>query len=254
MRWTLDGEEWRAPFDTKTLADAFRSELVSATRRGEAFNLVTGRPVSHQCGASAVNWYDFAVQFADAQWHRTGGNNRKNTSKALMATTVALLRTQPTAFRPVDVRTALREFAFNTRRREDAPPEMATILKWVERNTVTMAAWEDPAKVDEVLRAVGSKLDGTRAAASSVKRNRRILNVAMEYAVKHRILRANPLPKGRGAAPKTSSAVDKRSLLNPEQAARLLGWVRRRTRGGKRLHAFFATMYYAGPRPEEVWR
>ncbi|WP_153534012.1 hypothetical protein [Streptomyces sp. RB17] len=126
---------------------------------------------------------------------------------------------------------------------------MATILKWVERNTLTMEAWEDAAKVDEVLRAVGSKSDGTRAAASSVKRNRRILNVAMDYAVKHRILRANPLPKEGGAAPKTSSAVDKRSLLNPEQAARLLGWVRRRPRSGDRLHAFFATMHYAGSRP-----
>jgi integrase len=252
VRWELDGKEYRAPFDTKALADAFRSELVSATRRGEAFDLATGRPVSNQSGASAVNWYDFAVQFADAQWHRTGGNNRKNTAKALMATTVALLRTRPSAYRPVDVRTALREFAFNARRREDASPEVATILKWVERNTLTMAAWEDPAKVEEVLRAVDSKLDGTRAAASSVKRNRRILNVAMEYAVKHKILRANPLPKGRGAAPKTSSAVDKRSLLNPEQAARLLGRVRRRPRGGTRLHGFFATMYYAGPRPEEV--
>ncbi|MFE5924105.1 tyrosine-type recombinase/integrase [Streptomyces sp. NPDC056468] len=103
-----------------------------------------------------------------------------------------------------------------------------------------------------MLQAVSCKLDGTRAAASSIKRNRRILNVAMEYAVRHRILRVNPLPKGRGSTPKTSSAVDKRSLLNPEQAARLLGWVRRRPRGGKRLHAFFSTMYYAGPRPEEV--
>lgn len=252
VRWTLDGDEWRAPFDTHPLADAFRSELVSATRRGEAFSLTTGRPVSHQSGANTVNWYDFAVQFADAQWHRTGGNNRKNTAKALMAATVALLRTPPTTFRPVDVRTALREYAFNARRRKDAPPQVATILKWVERNSLTMAAWEDPAKVDAVLQAVDSKLDGTRAAASSVKRNRRILNVAMEYAVKHRILRANPLPKGRGAAPKTSSAIDKRALLNPDQAARLLGWVRRRPRGGERLHGFFATMYYAGARPEEV--
>lgn len=252
VRWELDGKEWRAPFGTKALADAFRSELVSATRRGEAFSLATGRPVSHKSRASAMNWYHFAVQFADVQWHRTGGNNRKNTAKALMATTVALLRTPPAAFRAVDVRTALREFAFNTRRRQDAPAEITTILKWVERNTLTMAAWEDPAKVDEVLRAVDLKLDGTQAAASSVKRNRRILNVAMGYAVKHQILRVNPLPKGRGATPRTSSTVDKRSLLNPEQAARLLGWVRRRPRGGKRLHAFFATMYYAGPRPEEV--
>ncbi len=71
VRWELDGKEWRAPLGTRALADAFRSELVSATRRGEAFSLTTGRPVSHQSGVSAVNWYDFAVQFADAQWHRT---------------------------------------------------------------------------------------------------------------------------------------------------------------------------------------
>ncbi|MFE6484084.1 tyrosine-type recombinase/integrase [Streptomyces sp. NPDC057757] len=252
VRWAVDGKPFRKPFATAALADAHRSELVSATRRGEAFNRVTGEPVSHQSEAHAANWYNFAVQFADAQWHRTAGNSRKNTSKALMATTVALLRVPPAAFKPVDVRTALREFAFNTKRRKETPPEVAVILNWVERNTLSMAAWEDPARVEEVLRLVGTKLDGTRAAASSVKRNRRILNVAMEYAVKHKILRSNPLPKGKGSAPRTSSAVDKRSLLNPEQAARLLRWIRDRPRGGKRLHAFFATMYYAGPRPEEV--
>ncbi|MEW1930231.1 site-specific integrase, partial [Streptomyces sp. NPDC088360] len=37
VRWALDGTEHRAPFGTRALADAFRSELVSATRRGEAF-------------------------------------------------------------------------------------------------------------------------------------------------------------------------------------------------------------------------
>ncbi|MFE5924106.1 hypothetical protein [Streptomyces sp. NPDC056468] len=38
VRWELDGREWRAPFDTFALADAFRSDLVRATRRGEAFS------------------------------------------------------------------------------------------------------------------------------------------------------------------------------------------------------------------------
>ncbi|MER7805860.1 tyrosine-type recombinase/integrase [Streptomyces sp900116325] len=253
VRWALDGKEWRQPFATAALADSFRSELVSATRHGEAFSLTTGRPVSHQSDSGTVSWYQFALQFTDAQWHRTSGNNRKNVAKALMTTTIALLRTPPpTAFKPVDVRTALREFAFNTKRREETPPEVAAILKWIERNTLSMDAWEEPAKVEAVLNAVSSLLDGTPAAASSAKRNRRILNVAMEYAVKHRILRSNPLPKGRGTSPKTSSAVDKRALLNRGQAARLLGWVRLRPRGGQRLHAFFATMYYAGPRPEEA--
>ncbi|MFD3580603.1 tyrosine-type recombinase/integrase [Streptomyces sp. NPDC058644] len=251
-RWTLDGREYREPFGTRALADSFRSELVSAMRRGEAFSRETGRPVSHASGASAVNWYDFAVQFADTQWLRTAGNSRKNTAKALTATTVAFLRTSPTAFKPVEVRTALREFAFNTRRREEAPPEVATILKWVERNTPSMAAWEDPVKVEGVLRSVDTLLDGKRAAASSIKRTRRILNVAMEYAIKHKILRTNPLPKGRGATPKTSNAVDRRSLIHPQRMARILARIRRRTRGGRRLHAYFSTLYYTGPRPEEA--
>lgn len=47
-----------------------------------------------------------------------------------------------------------------------------------------------------------------------------------------------------------SSTIDNRSLLNMTQAAELLGWVHARPRGGSRLHAFVATMYYAWP--EEV--
>lgn len=33
-------------------------------------------------------------------------------------------------------------------------------------------------------------------------------------------------------------------MLNPEQAAATLDWIRRRSRGGEWLHAFFATLYY----------
>ncbi|RSS80731.1 tyrosine-type recombinase/integrase [Streptomyces sp. WAC06614] len=253
VRWFLGGREWRAPFATAALADAFRSELVGATRRGEAFSVTTGRPVSHRSGAAEVSWYDFAVQFADHQWQRTSGNSRKNTAKALTAATLALLKAPvPSAYDPVTVRRALREYAFNARRRAAVPADESVVLRWIERNSLTMAAWESTTKVDAVLHAVSSLLDGTTAAASSVKRHRRILNVAMEYAVRHDVLRTNPLPKGRGASPKTSTAVDKRSLLNPLKAAGLLGWVRGRPRGGRRLHAFFATMYYAGPRPEEA--
>nr|WSW59763.1 site-specific integrase [Streptomyces sp. NBC_00998] len=253
VRWTLQGAEWRQAFATAALAESFRSGLVVAMRRGEPFSLTTGRPVSYQSAASERNWYDFAIQFADAQWVRTSGNNRKNVAKALMATTVALLKSSlPSHFAPVDVRTALREFAFNTGRREVAEAETRAILVWVRRNSPTMGAWEDPRTVERVLNALDKRLDGSATAASSVKRTRRILNVAMEHAVKHDVLKSNPLPKGRGTAPKTSAAVDKRSLVGKGQAAQLLAWVRRRPRGGPRLHAFFATMYYAAPRPEEV--
>ncbi|MZE52411.1 tyrosine-type recombinase/integrase [Streptomyces sp. SID5770] len=255
VRWELNGREHRQTFVTAALAESFRAGLVSAARKGEAFSLATGLPVSHISQAAGVTWYDFAIQFVDQLWARTSANNRRNVAKALTPVTIALLRSQPTAFKGVDVRRALREYAFNTLRRDQAPPEVAVILRWVERNSLTMAAWEDEGTVETVLRAAGTKLDGTPVAASTARRTKRVLNVLIEHAIKKKVLKENPLPKGKSASAvtsKTSSAVDKRSLLNKEQAAKLLGWVYGRSRGGPRLHTFFATMYYAGARPEEV--
>jgi integrase len=254
VRWVVAGKRWREPFDTVALAEGFRSELIQATGKGEAFVIATGLPVSHRSKSAAMTWYKFAVQYVDARWPQLGGNSRKNTAKTLTATTIALLRVQPTQFDPVAVRTALREWAFNANRRSEAPRDVAAILKWVERNSLPVSVWEDPEKVDDVLQAIDTLLDGKQAAAWSRKRHRRILNVVMKYAIRRRILRINPLPKGKEATTtaKTTNAVDKRCLMNPEQAAALLDWIRRRSRGGKRLHAFFATLYYCGPRPEEA--
>ncbi|MFJ8779752.1 tyrosine-type recombinase/integrase [Streptomyces sp. NPDC102476] len=254
VRWVVAGKRWREPFGTMALAEGFRSELIQATGKGEAFVIATGLPVSHRSKSAAMSWYTFAVEYVDARWPQLGGNSRKNTAKTLTAATLALLRTRPTQFDPVAVRTALREWAFNANRRREAPRDVVTILRWVERNSLAVSVWEDPEKVDDVLQAIDTRLDGKQAAAWSRKRHRRILNVVMKYAIRRRILRTNPLPKGKEAttATKTTNAVDKRCLMNPDQAAALLDWIRRRPRGGKRLHAFFATLYYCGPRPEEA--
>ncbi|MGW0576102.1 hypothetical protein ACWD25_09050 [Streptomyces sp. NPDC002920] len=109
-------------------------------------------------------------------------------------------------------------------------------------------------EVDEVPRAVDTRLDGKQAAAWSRKRHGRVLNVVMQHAIRRRVLRTNPLPKRKEstAVTKTTNAVDKRSLMNADQAAALLDWIRCRPRGGKRLRAFFATLCFCGLRPEEA--
>ncbi|MEV4501113.1 tyrosine-type recombinase/integrase [Streptomyces klenkii] len=152
------------------------------------------------------------------------------------------------------MRKALREYAFNKLRRDEAPPEVRTILSWIRRHSLPMSAWEETKHVDNVMLALSTLLDGKRAAASSVNRERRILNVVIKYAIREKILKTNPLPKGKdeNAPPKAAQAIDKRSLLNPTQVARLLAWIAARPRTGNRLHAFFATLYYAGLRPEEA--
>ncbi|MFJ4519642.1 hypothetical protein ACIP4Y_01600 [Streptomyces sp. NPDC088810] len=68
-----------------------------------------------------MSWYKFAVEYVDARWPQLGGNSRKNIAKTLTATTIALLRAKRTQFPPAAVRTALREWAFNTNRRPTRP-------------------------------------------------------------------------------------------------------------------------------------
>ncbi|WP_240678227.1 tyrosine-type recombinase/integrase [Streptomyces griseoviridis] len=258
--WKVGTKKHSKTFATKALADARRSDLLTAVKRGEPFSVETGVPVSYSSKAADTNWYDFAVEFVDKTWPHVSANQRKNVAKALTSATIALLRTPPKQFDPVIVRTALREWAFNFKRRtnpeEPMPDDVRVILDWVQRNALSMAAWEQSDRVDAVVSAFGTLLDGTAAAASSVSRNRRIMNLAMEYAVRHGILRQNPLPKGKGSgggAPKVAQAIDKRSLLNPEQVTALLDWIGKRPlRRGTLYRAFFATLCYAGLRPEEA--
>ncbi|MET8554824.1 site-specific integrase [Streptomyces sp. NPDC004959] len=204
-----------------------------------------------------MSWYEFAVEFVDDAWPGYSANQRKNVAKALMTATIALLRTPPPArFDPVRVRTALREWAFHAKRRADTtgtPPDIREILGWVERNTRNMSAWEEPEQVDRVLHALGTKLDGTAAAPSSVLRHRRIMNLVIEKAVRRKVLSRNPLPKGKvaNAAPSVPAAIDKRSLLNTAQIQSMLAWIGTR-RYGHVYQAFFATLCYAGLRPEEA--
>ena len=96
------------------------------------------------------------------------------------------------------------------------------------------------------------RLDGKNAAASTARRHRIILANAMDYAVELGLLETNPIRALKWTAPKVSSQVDRRSVVNPRQARALLEAVRAQQPSGPRLVTFFAVMYYAGLRPEEA--
>jgi integrase len=84
------------------------------------------------------------------------------------------------------------------------------------------------------------------------RRNRAILANALDYGVELGLLDTNPIRALKWTAPKVSSQVDRRSVVNPSQARALLEAVRAQQPTGPRLVAFFAVMYYAGLRPEEA--
>jgi integrase len=255
VRWVVDGRPRRQPFKTRALAESFRSDLVSAARRGEAFDTTSALPVSMTRAGLDMSWYAFACAWTDRMWPRVAATTRPTHAYALTQFTVALLvgpeRGRPD---PKVLRSALTRWAFNTTRRDDpgTPGEVRKALIWVAGHTRPVSALADPAVLRAVLDAITVRLDGQKAAPSVVSRRRKILGTAVEYAVELRLLAENPIPALRWKPPKSTEAIDRRRVPNPVQARTLLAAVRDQARSGPRLVAFFACLYFAGLRPEEA--
>lgn len=254
VRWMVDGKPWRAPFRTDALADSFRSQLVSAARKGEAFDTETGRPVSLARAEADESWYDFACSYIDMKWADAAGKSRAGNAETLATVTPALLTKSQGRPSADEVRRALYGWAFNTRARTSGPPpeELRPVIAWLERNTVSVSAVADPDKLRAALAAIGRRMDGTLAAASTVARKRAVFHNALEYAVERELLTQNPLTGLKVKKNQTTEAVDRRVVVNHDQAKRLLGAVREQGATGQRLVAFFALLYYAALRPAEA--
>jgi integrase len=150
------------------------------------------------------------------------------------------------------IRAALRQWGLNAKRRADCPEDTTVILTWLSCNTKPVSALTDPAVMRAVLDTAATQLNGQPAAAWTARTNHAILGNAVEYAVERRILSTNPIKALKWKAPQTTQEVDRRSVVNPTQARRLLEAVRGQLPSGPRLVAFFAVIYYAALRPEEA--
>src|SRR5262249_21109557 len=252
VRWKTGPRPWKQPFRAKAQAASFEAELRSAARRGEAFDITTGRPVSWGREDNDMTWYDFCVSYVDMKWKDSSAHHRANIAWALVTVMPAMLATDRGKPDGLATRTALRQWGFNTKQRGDCPDDAAVILAWLASNTKPVAALADPAAMRAVLDAAGTLLDGTKAAPSTVRRNRTILHNALEYAVERKLLTRNPIKVIKWKAPKTGHEIDRRCVVNHLQARRLLSAVRAQMPSGPRLAAFFAVIYYAALRPEEA--
>ena len=254
VRWSVAGRRWREPFRTHALADAFRSELTRATRRGEAFLVETGRPTSMDRAERQVNWLMFARQYAAMKWPQLAPNSRRNTARALTNATLALLTTERARPDDADLRKALTAWAFNLRTSSAGPPpdHVGRALTWLERNTRDVADLGNPAVARSVLDALTVTADGAVAAPATIQRQRGVLVNLAEYAVERRLLASNPITALSWKAPRTVQTVDRRVVVNPGQARELLDAVALEKPSGDRLVAFFGAMYYAALRPGEA--
>ncbi|WP_243408156.1 tyrosine-type recombinase/integrase [Frankia canadensis] len=211
--------------------------------------------------AVARTWLQVARAFVDAKWEQgQAPGSRRSIANVLTAVTVVLFDGPV----PVEVEELVREalpgWSFNTGarttvgrggvRREVAPPQgWAGVVAWMEAHSRPVTDLADPDVVRLVLGALTRRLDGRPAAANTVIRRRQVFEMAVKYAVSRGDLEVNPLVGADWQVPRTVVEVDRRAVVNAEQAGRLFAAVARRA---PELEAFFATIYHAAVRPGEL--
>ncbi|MET9119255.1 tyrosine-type recombinase/integrase [Streptomyces longwoodensis] len=258
VRWTVAGNVFSEQFRTKGLADHYRSKLLQAAHAGEEFDTETGLPDSMVEKAASMTWYAFALKYLAMKWPHAAPNTRNGINESLTAVTMALLDERP-GQPPEDlIRKALRNWAFVLPGPDerDLPSDVANALHWVAKASRPLSDVGDAAIGRAVLDSLRLKLDGTAAAAETVRRKRRTLVNALHYAVDLGEFKENPITSIRWKKPKVVGEVDPRVVANPAQARSLLtavsyvgGYGRAR---GRRLVGLFACMYYGALRPAEA--
>jgi integrase len=257
VRWITGSKRHSRYYETKALANSRRSELMQAARRGEAFDIESGLPVSQLKQRNALSFMEFAQSYMDMKWPHAAATTRGSTVEALATAGAAFVR--DTVGRP-DVRVLRRVLTAHllppTTRDGELSRAERQAVDWLVRQSRPLADLAEPAAVREVLDAMAAKLDGTNVAATVYRRKRAVLFNLLSYAVEQELLTDNPLTRVKRATPQMIDQVDPRVVANPVQIRELLTavtYVGRRNRDrGAHLHAFFATVYYSAARPAEV--
>lgn len=256
VTWRVAKRVWRRTFRTLAQAEAYRSDVLTAARRGEPFSIETGLPSSWAAPAASITWFDFSSAYAKMKWPHASPNHRRGIAEALTDASEALIK--QTAGPTISEQRAALRWAYSTRIRDDAavPDQVQGTIAWLTRNSISMDSLSDRARGAPLMRAVltryGQTQRGKQAAPNTTNRKRMVLHNAMEYAIELGLLNENPMKYVRWARPRSSLAVDPRVVINADQAHRFLAAVEAHSERGRRLKAFFACMYYAAVRPEEA--
>ncbi|MFG2500041.1 tyrosine-type recombinase/integrase [Streptomyces sp. NPDC048441] len=254
LRWKVGAKPHSESFLTLGLAESRRAQLITAAREGEPFEVASGLPKSLVAKERDISWYEHARRYIEMKWTHAPGSTRRTLAEAMASVTPALVKDTRGMPDVHAVRTALYSWAFNKNRWDQEPPaEVAKTLAWFERKSLPTSALADRMQVRTALDALTKKLDGTTAAASSIRRKRAIFHNALVYAVDAGLLNDNPLPQVRWKFPEqVEEEVDPECVPDPEQGAALLKAVREQSPRGRRLIAFFGCIYYGAARPAEV--
>ena len=253
VRWAVDGREHCKSFKVRPLADGFLTGLKNAVRDRRPFSPHTGQPDAETTEEEMITWYEHARAYTEAKWPNLAPVSRRSVAEALVTVTIALATNGQGAPEPKVLRQALFAWAFNPATRDTSPPpRIAVALDWAAGASLPISELEETATVRLALAACAKTLAGKPAAGSTQRRKRSVFYNALGYAVEQGHLASNPVDRIQWTAPAVAQSVDRRVVVSPGQARKLLAAVRGLSDRGAHLEAFYACLYYAALRPSEA--
>src|SRR6266571_3765835 len=180
---------------------------------------------------------EYAAAYAVMKWPLAAAHTRAGIADALATITPALLTSGRGGPPATVLRAALYGHAFNPAQAGTDPgPAAAAALAWASHHCL-------------LLTALALRLDGTRAAATTITRKRAVFRNCLGYAAELGLLAANPLDHVTWRPPRSSCLAGPRSTATPAEVQAILAEV---TRIRPELTAFFGCLYYAALRPAEA--
>lgn len=264
LRWRVGTTPHSKSYKFKEQADGRRSELLAALRNHEQFDETTGLPASEFRRLQTPTWYEHACAYARMKWPNASAKHRAGIADALATITPVLVKDFRGGPERRTLRTALYSWAFRFARdgaagkvkprqqAEEAPADVAAALEWISRKSVDVTELDKATHLRAALEALSLRLDGTKAAETTIHRKYTVFSNALRYAVEREVLLSFPLGKVDWQPPETDDEIDFRFVPSPGQARRLLTAAREQGPRGEHLEAFFGCLYYAAMRPAEA--
>ncbi|WP_331282733.1 hypothetical protein [Herbidospora cretacea] len=206
VRRKVGGKVKATTFKTKALAENFLSDLRQAAKRGEAFDVDTGLPVSMLQAKKATTFYTFALAYVDMKWPHAVAKTRDSMTDAL-STVLPAIVDPDVADRPdaIVLRSALRQHALSPATRHlPRPPEIAEALSWLDKHSLPVEELAKPRLVRLGLDALTLRLDGTAAAATTIARKRSVFYNTLQYAVDLESSRPTRSTRSKRGSPRRS--------------------------------------------------
>ena len=142
------------------LAGSFKAQLITAARKGEAFDLETGLPESMVRKYRDVSFLAHAQEFTAFAWKDAAAKSRISIIKTLSRVVPVVTYEMKGAPDPDVLRAALRK-SLNQGSGAGTPDRAeARALAWLAKASRPVSAFEDESVVCDVLDALATRLDG----------------------------------------------------------------------------------------------